>query len=251
MAHASESGHWYAFDGTPVYEVPAANGKMRPTTLRDARKLNLFPSVTGIIRCAAAPGLERWKQEQTLLAALTLPRGQDEPESDWLERVRSDSQEQARKAAERGTAIHAAIQGHYEGKTCPAEYWPHVKGAVEAVRGWLDTEWTPEKSFAHPWGYGGKTDLSCPLAIVDFKSKEFGPEDDLETYDEQHMQLAAYREGVEYKTAQGAICYVSTTVPGVAKVISVDTAKMEQGRDMFLALLAFWQAKNRYRPEWK
>ena len=56
---AAESGHWYQADGTPAYEIVGANGKMRPTTLRDARKLNLYPSVTTIIRLMDAPGLDR------------------------------------------------------------------------------------------------------------------------------------------------------------------------------------------------
>jgi hypothetical protein len=133
MAHASESMHWYGQDGSPQYTLIGANGKERPPTLRDARKLGLVPSVTSVIRCAAAPGLERWKQEQVLMAALTLPRRPDEPEADWLRRVVQDSQEQGRRAAERGTAIHAAIQGHYEGVPPQEEYWRFVSGAKEAV----------------------------------------------------------------------------------------------------------------------
>ena len=92
MTHASESMHWYGRDGSPQYQLIGANGKERPPTLRDARKLGLVPSVTSIIRCAAAPGLERWKQEQVLMAALTLPRNPDEPEAIWLRRVMQDSQ---------------------------------------------------------------------------------------------------------------------------------------------------------------
>jgi hypothetical protein len=108
VTHIAESLHWYTRDGEPAYEVPAAKGGMRPTTLRDARKLNLVPSVTTIIRCAAAPGLELWKANQLMMAALTLPRRDGEAEKDWLSRVVQDSKEQARKAAARGTAIHAA-----------------------------------------------------------------------------------------------------------------------------------------------
>ena len=74
-AFAAESGHWYKADGTPAYTVLAKSGAERPTTLRDARTLNLYPSVTTIIRLAAAPGLERWKLNQFGLALLTLPPG--------------------------------------------------------------------------------------------------------------------------------------------------------------------------------
>jgi hypothetical protein len=102
---ATQAGHWYALNGEPRYTIKGANGRERNTTLADARKLQLVPSVTTIIRMAAAPALEKWKRDQVLLAALTLPRRDGEPEADWLRRVEQDSQEQGKQAAERGTAI--------------------------------------------------------------------------------------------------------------------------------------------------
>jgi hypothetical protein len=49
---ATSGGHWYGLDGTPRYTITGKNGKERNTTLRDARVMNLVPSVTTIIRCA-------------------------------------------------------------------------------------------------------------------------------------------------------------------------------------------------------
>jgi hypothetical protein len=245
----AESGHWYDITGTPMYELAGKNGSMRPTTLRDARKLNLCPSVTGIIRCAAAPGLENWKQEQVLMAALTLPRLPDETESQWLDRVRHDAREQGRKAAERGTAIHAAIQSHYEGIPPSEEFWQHVRGTIKEVdRVTQDGGWLAEKSFAHPLGYGGKNDLHNPAWCLDFKSKEFGPDDDLKTWDEHAMQLAACREGLRIPNALCGICYVSVTHPGLARLLIIEEEKIRLGWEMFKALLIYWQAKNGYRP---
>src|SRR5574337_844081 len=77
---ATEGGHWYASDGSAAYTIKARDGSDRPTTLRDARKLMLWPSVTTIIAAGARPALERWKAEQLMLAALTLPRLPDERE---------------------------------------------------------------------------------------------------------------------------------------------------------------------------
>src|SRR5216117_4037187 len=73
-ALASEQGHWYARDGSPVYQVEAKKGGMRTTTIRDAFKLDLVPSVTAILNIAAKPGLEIWKANQVLDSALTLDR---------------------------------------------------------------------------------------------------------------------------------------------------------------------------------
>ena len=109
---AAESTHWYTRDGLPMYTVPSKkDGSPRNTTLRDARELNLIPSVTTILNVAAKPGLTAWLQEQAILAALTLPRDEDEPESVWLKRVVQDSKQQGKDAADKGTEIHEAIQG--------------------------------------------------------------------------------------------------------------------------------------------
>lgn len=244
MTHAAESTHFYTQDGEPAYEVPnASKGGMRPTTVRDAKKLGYLPSVTTIIRCADRPALTNWMVDQGILAALTLPRNAGELEADWLKRVKQDSREQARKAAERGTAIHAAIQGHYEGQQPSEADWPYVQGAMKAVG--LGT-WEPERSFAHKLGFGGKVDLSNDGMVLDFKTKEFGHDDDLRTWDEHAMQLAAYRQGLNVQKAKCAICYVSVNNPGVARMIEIPEDELERGWNCFMALLLFWQAKNRY-----
>jgi hypothetical protein len=258
MTHASQGQHWYMRDGTPCYEVPAKDGSMRPATLRDARKLGLYPGVTSIIKCAAAPGLERWKAEQNVLAALTLPRTGDEPHEVLMAKIRQDAEEQGRKAREWGTAFHAAIQGHYEGTPPSEEMWPCVRGVVDAIGANFNIPvWWTEKPCASPLGYGTKADLCCldgAGAVLDFKGSEFdaAKAPKLETWDEHHMQLAATRQALGLPKAECAIVYVSRTVPGLCRVIRVDEPELEQGWKMFDALLGYWQAKNNYYPQtWK
>ncbi len=245
LVHASEGAtHWYQRDGAPRYEVPAKNGSMRPTTLRDARTMNLVPSVTSIIRCAAAPGLELWKQQQVLHAALTLPLIPGETEDAYLARIMQDSREQAKKAAERGTAIHAAIQAAYEGKPF-TDYGEHVIGTGEAVAKWAgigDFDWNAERTFAHPLGYGGKVDISTDGFVADFKTTEKELEG-IKVWDEHALQLAAYREGIGAPTARCAIVYVSVTNPGQAKVIEIPEEELQRGFEMFAALTSYWYAK--------
>lgn len=247
--HIAESTHWYTLDGQPCYEVPAVKGGMRPTTLRDARKLNLVPSVTTIIRMAAAPGLERWKQQQVLHAALTLPTIQGESEDAYLERIMRDSQEQARKAAERGTAIHASLQGCFEHKRIPEAHIEYV-GAVcnHLAERYGPLDWSAEQSFAHHLGFGGKCDLQSSEIVLDFKTKEFTADSLPKTWDEHAMQLAAYRHGFGMEQARCAIAFVSVTVPGLTHICELDQAELTKGWQCFEALLKFWQAKNGYRP---
>jgi hypothetical protein len=256
IVHASESQHWYTRNGEPAYTVKSKDGTERPATLRDARKLGLVPSVTTIIKCAAAPALERWKRDQMMQAALTLPRLDGEAEAAWISRVWTDSGETARKAAERGTAIHAAIQGMYEGEhPGPGELWNHCMGADAAVSRWIKSEEgvpevEAEKSFAHQLGFGGKVDLhGTPDFVLDFKSKEFDEKSELKTWDEQAMQLAAYREGLGMPTARAAIVYVSVTTPGLARLIEIPEEELKRGWKMFLHLLNYWKAKHKFASD--
>jgi hypothetical protein len=250
--HAKESGHYYWPDGRTAYTVIGKNGKERPTTVRDAKQLGLLPSVTTILRQAAAPGLEFWKQKQVLYAALTLPRKPDEPEEEYLARVMQDSQEQARKAAEKGTAIHAAIQGHYEGQSVSAEMWPYVKGAKEALeKEFGEQNWVCEKSFAHFDGYGGKCDLWGPHLIGDIKTKEFDSVDEKKlAWDDHAIQLAAYCTGLYAGVAPNPLAshfnlFVSTTVPGLCHIHIWSEEEIQRGWKMFRSLLSYWQAKNK------
>ena len=249
MAHVAESTHWYDKSGLPAYEVASKDGSMRPTTLRDARKHGYVPSVTTIIRSASAPALERWKIQQGIMAALTLTREPDESDEAFLARVMRDSQEQGKQAAERGTEIHAAIQGYYEGLLPPDEMHPFVKGVKDQVSGVFgEQDWKAEASFSHPIGFGGKVDLHCPAFVIDFKGKDFGPDDKLEAYDEHAMQLAAYRHGLNLPTASAGIVYCSRNNPGLARVCPVSQEALERGWSMFMALFAYWCAKNKYAP---
>lgn len=257
MTHASEGlTHWYDRQGRPCYTIKGANGNDRPTTLRDARKLGYVPSVTTIIKCADKPGLNRWQLDQMMHAALTLPRLHAEPEADWISRVWTDSKETAKKAAEKGTAIHTAIQGYFEGyldASTKAETEPYILGTVDALNDWYpDFAWEAERSFAHLLGFGGKVDISHHAAafVADFKTKEFGPDADLKTWDEHAMQLAAYRIGLGMPTSKCAIVYVSVTVPGLARLIEIPEKELEKGWQMFQGLLAYWKAKQNFDPSW-
>lgn len=248
--HASESQHWYTTEGLPAYEVMAKNGSMRPTTLRDARKGGLVPSVTTIIRQAASPGLDAWKQQQVLHAALTLPLIEGESEENYLARIMQDSKETGRKASERGTALHAAIESNYAGEHAAGEYASHITGVRTSIDMHFGMhQWIPEKSFASKYGFGGKLDLCGPGGVVDIKSKEFGPDNLPKGYDEHLMQLAAYRMGINMPEARCANVFVSVTKPGLVHIVEWTQDDLRRGWKMFLGLLDFWYAKTELHRE--
>ena len=241
--NTSESGHWYLPDGSPAYTIIGkSTGRERPTTLADARKLGLLPSVTTIINIIQKAGLDTWKQQQVLLAALTLPRLPDEPESDWLARVMQDSKATGREAAERGTHIHGIIEAFYEGVYIP-ELPPYVRVVESVINEHFGPQlWVSEKSFAYG-GYGGKCDLIAKGCVVDFKTTEKDL-DKLDYYFDHQMQLAAYRQGFEMPTARCAIVYVNA-LQNKAKLVEIPEDDLRIGWDCFTHLLAFYRAKNK------
>ena len=245
--HAAESTHYYTRSGEPMYMVQGkTTGKPRPTTVRDAKELGLVPSVTTILNIAAKPGLNVWLQEQAILAALTLPRGENEPESAWLKRVVQDSKAQARDAADRGTEIHAAVQAFYEGKEASA-YPIHVQTCTRAIEGHYGAKnWVAERSFAHELGFGGKVDLHCEDVVIDIKTKDFEDAAKVAGYEEHMMQLAAYRVGLGIPEARCANVFVSRTNPDLVVVKEWAEEDLKRGWSMFTALLSFWQYKNQY-----
>jgi hypothetical protein len=245
----AESTHWYAIDGSPQYTVMGKNGKERNTTLRDARQMNLVPSVTSILGVAAKPGLENWKINQALMAALTLPKTDDESLDDFMARAKQDAKEQAIKAAERGTQVHANIEAGFGGVIETTAYL--------AVRAILDErfpgeQWVAEDSFCSPHGYGGKIDLYSQSGIfVDFKTK-----DALDTskperlvYDEHGMQLSAYAEGMGVPDPVRVSIFVDRDDQRVAACHVWETESHPKHRDMFLCLLKYWQLARGYAPE--
>lgn len=252
-AYASDSGHYYWPDGRTAYTVIGKNGKERNTTLRDARKLGLLPSVSTIIRTASSPGLQRWKDEQLLMAALTSTRLLGETDDDYISRVIDDSKAQGKAAADRGTALHGALERYVQsgGSERQGQWQEHCEAVCEAMREKninLLTDGTAERSFAHAYGYGGKIDWSSPGAIVDFKSKQSVGATKMKGYDEHIMQLAAYDQGLGNPGRRLLNVFVGCD-DKVVQVLEWTPEDAVRGWKMYLSLLTFHQDKTGYKPK--
>jgi hypothetical protein len=245
----SEAGHWYSRTGEPMYQVPSKkDGSLRNTTLADARKLDLIPSVSTIINCASAPALEAWKLREMLMSALTLPRLEDESLDDLAVRIQHDSKETGRKARDRGTDIHGAIETYFN-HGMPNDYLNHAMEAEKALGIYFgEQNWICEKSFAHANGFGGKCDMySNEGIVVDIKTKEFTDADKVQAYDSHLMQLSAYCHGLGFPEGRAANAFVSVQEPVQVVIIEWDKEDLERGWRMFSNLLQFWQEKNKHK----
>jgi len=242
----NESSHWYSRTGAPAYEIRGAGGAMRATTLRDARKLALVPSVTTVLSVVAKPQLVAWQVKQGILAALTLPRIEGEAEDAYLARIKSDGEQQVRDAADEGTRIHDAIEASFKGRPYPSQYQPHVQAARDALTAAFPGvhDWIAEASFAHQSGYGGKVDLHSPSTgiVVDWKGKDGDLSDGKKLAYDQHWQLAAYQDGLRLPRNVCANGFVSRTHPGKVALHIWSREEVEEGSVVFQRALALWKA---------
>ncbi len=245
------SEHWYDKAGKPCYEQQTLKGGLRATDLRDARKQGLVPSVTTVLGILDKPALTNWKVDQGILAALTLPRMDGESEQSFLSRIKTDSKEQAKRAAEEGTRIHDACEQHFKGGySTSGPYIDHVRGAIAELRRLFPdvTDWRAEDSFGHPLGFGGKVDLHSPSTgiVVDYKGKDGDFSDGKKLAYDQHWQLAAYQNGLCLPRNVSANIFVSRSHPGKVASHVWTIEEMNHGWDVFQASLAVWKALRKF-----
>jgi hypothetical protein len=267
--------HWYLRDGRPFHEIANASGTgNRAVTLRDARKVLAFPSVTNVLGVLAKPGLDAWKIEQGIMAALTLPRRPDEPLDVFARRVVDDMGEQVEKAADLGSAIHNACEVYAVNKQVPTE--PRLRELFEPCRKWFDENveriGSVEQTFVnHECGYAGRVDMVALLkgsggtspywAVVDFKTQKVKRSAKGEAkptfYETWPLQLAAYRQAALMNGAKNVMGLVSVVIDSVqpgpvhTKTWSVERGASEGGDgyfEAFRAALALWKYVKGYDP---
>jgi len=257
----AESGHWYSAQGRLVETVAGAKGQDVRPDIRHARKLDLAPGVTTIIKLQDREALTQWRERQTMLAALTLPRLDGESDDSFVTRVLADAKQQAIDAAAKGTEIHARIEREINNDTTDAwvlaarhKLW-EICGPVP--------EWRCEQPAVSPYGFATKSDLHYVDEqhhiddwVVDVKTKE-GDVSDARVFDDHALQLAATRHALGLDRgwshhrlpARCGILFVSRTQPQAA-FVTIDEAALDRGWRMFRCLLRLWQEKTGYRPTW-
>ena len=255
--------HWYDKEGNPQHFIVGANGVERDSTLRDARKHNWFPSVTEILNVAAKPGLESWKQNQLLYAALTVPRPEGVSDDEFLKIVRQDAAQQALEARNRGDEIHKCIEALWkmEDTDWPEELIQIGLKAIEAIITHTGQDrFTAEATVVNTSaGYGGMIDLHNDDFVIDYKTKDItdkqweayqAGKDPRLAYPEMCMQLSAYNAALgltERRDLNRRLInvFVDRTEPG--RVIIHEWK--ENMYDRFECLLKYWQMSKNYRPE--
>lgn len=254
-----DGGHWYTTDGKPMYEVPSKTGAMRPTTLRDARKLNLLPSVTTILKVLHKQGLVDWMIEQAVLAALTTPRNEGEELDAFVHRVlhteRVQDQE-SQKARDRGTEIHNGIETILSGGKVSDDLLPWVKPVTDYLQAEFNEVISVERILIGD-GYAGRTDLIAlkdkTAWVLDFKTAKKLPLNS-KSWDEHVLQLGAYahaycrQDRVDPNLIRTGNIYISTIEQGEFIVAPHEPDWVNVYIHGFHPLVKYWQWVNDYRP---
>jgi hypothetical protein len=259
-----DSSHWYSLDGKPVHTQPTKDGEgQRATTLRDARKLALLPSVTSIISILDKPQLTRWKMREAAKAAIAIPGPQgEEPLERFADRAIEHAMSQVGEAADLGTKIHNAIENLMRGSAeePSEEMRPFVKPVLEWMRT-VGVKVTHSEivlvNAVH--GFAGRVDALFTwgdgfgkMGILDFKTKKTKEGEKVEAYDEHLLQLAAYAathySPEHLKHVVAANLFISSTEPGRLEVVKHDKERMVAAYEAFCQMCAIWRFRKGYDP---
>jgi hypothetical protein len=255
MITTTSSSHFYTREGEPRYEVTGKNGKLRPTTLADARKHGWLPSVTTYAKVFPADGLRNWLREQDILAAITTPRLPRETDEEFIAKVLQSAEEESTRAAEKGTRRHAlceelhrafniGMDGEWQVDSGDIPFiMPYVEWFRSNVSEVIDSEFVAVHSRL---GYAGRVDLCCRLndgsmAIVDLKNRKR-----LAVYDGDVIQLAAYAQAIGQK--HKSISAVLGTEKPELLIKEWSTDEINEGWTNFELCRQLWNQSRRYWP---
>lgn len=266
-----KNSHWYTRDGLAMHEVrrkeTGPNGEeTRPTTITDARLLNLFPSVTGILDIFNKPQLETWKINQAIYATLRFPKQEAESDEYYAKRVRESANEQVEVAADLGSAIHRSLELVLEDGTME-RCEPEVITYVQPVLNWFSSKpftiLYREKVVVNLQdGFAGTSDLGCSFIapdgqearlVIDWKTRRTKPGVEVKAYDFQSWQIAAYgrTEYADFFTAgrvYGINLFISSTQPGRIEYVKYLPEQLISDYNCYRAAALIWRQMKDYDP---
>jgi hypothetical protein len=249
------NAHWYGPGGAPMHTVPSAKGDLKATTLREARKLGLLPSVTNVLGVIHRQQLVEWRMTQAVLAALTLPRKEGEPMDDFVKRVVEDAERQGKDAAAFGTSLHRGAER--VAVSLEVDQADPVAPWLNHFRDWFQANcvrlvWCERVLVNLALGYAGTADLliehqAYGLTLLDLKSQHVKGKSGPTTYRTWGYQLAAYRAALGQKvTCMNLIMNSKEPHPPVEAPWS--EASMELNWRGFQAARQLWVIEKGYDP---
>lgn len=283
--------HYYTEKGQKVYQVfsasKTAKNPTRNTSMRDAKKWGLLPSVSNIKGQLDKPQLEIWKNEQLTTAVyndfMQSELGQAAINMDYQsfhDKAVTEMHSVSRGYADLGTAVHNALEQFLKGEEYPEEMKPWIDRFFKIV-----SETYPDIAFVSleaPFGsrflgYAGCLDIigylkeSKRYVLLDTKTKTTKPKTKIVVYEEYRMQLAAYKRGFiapsnisDYTIAEGnkyinpgfqfpastiiANVFLSSTESDRQEIIELTQDEENNHWSMFRMLRDLYFLRNKWDP---
>ena len=209
----------------------------------------------------AKPGLDQWKINKAISAALSLDRYEAETDEEYRKRILEHSRKESKEASERGTRIHSMLEKSFKQEEKPEgeneAIFNSVKSLLDINCG--EQEWVSEVTFSEPHlGYGGMVDLISDEWAIDFKTKEFGADHKQLSYESMAYQLIAYavtgldksyRDTGEASVRRMANIFISSTNPGLSVFHEWKKEDFERYWEIFSSSLTLWKNVKQYWPE--
>lgn len=246
--------HFYDKNGNSAHEIVGKNGKLRPTTIKDARQLGLVPSVSTVKDLGCGYGLISWMLDLMLDTALQHPFHPEEyTQKEWKILVFKQYNKEKEKAAKRGTEIHDLLDKHLSN---PKKKFGKDKEYIMPVLEFLQEEfhgvkWLSEASFVHKMGFGGRVDLHSITdnIVLDFKTKDKTELTKSMQYDDHKIQLSAYQEGLLLPSnARRFNLFVSVHKDTPGQCLLVEAEQHDVYWETFKIMLDLWKIRNKYDP---
>ena len=249
-------GHWYNRNSDPQFYQ--AGG--RRTSLRDARKQHLIPSVTTYQSILPKPALDKWGRDQVAKSAFANPPIDGEDEDSYAKRMGNLAYRQTREAAEFGTAFHKAAEDLFDGKPMDEKFREYLEPVMEWKERKKITFLEREVTLANTtFGFAGTVDLICENSqgtkiIADYKTRKSHPSYPMRPYGPEIVQISAYAvlrfgpKAVEDEEIYGANLFVSSTEPGRFETCGYEPPELAKGWSLFKAIMATWRGLKNYDP---
>ena len=250
-------GHFYLKGGKPFYKIEKITepGVYRDTNLSDVKKLYwvknqlCVPGVTTITGIFDKGGLNNWIVEQHLkqafncdVSVLSYALGSTVEFSDYKKEIRKLAQKEMSLARDAGTNFHKLMENYINDTTEDFELPEKVYETIKSETGSKD--FIAEEKFATEL-YGGSVDLHSDDWIIDYKTKNKNNfKAGKMVYEENIMQLSAYREGLGLKNAKCANVFICLDTQKIDFHVHSEK-ELEKGKHLFSHALQAWYIRNR------
>lgn len=259
--------HWYDKEGKPRHHEGKDGAD---TTLREARKLDLYPSVTTIGGILHKQGLVYWLQQEAALMAAHIVCNDADLHPDlqremynkgWSTEVIARAKEKVTEKADAGTEIHDKLEQFHEDPFSMEEEDQKMCFAIvdcikENTGLSLFDDFIPEARFCDSdEGYAGMCDLHTPPSdenewTLDYKTKDEVTEK-TRGFPEQAEQLSAYSHGLGLPNARLGNIFISRNPPENPDdpwPVKFFEHKDPMAWERFRHTLQLWQVTKKYGP---